>query len=289
MKIVLSTFVMLAAFALPIAAQNGEGNAQKKAVAEASAEKAQAKVVLSQAGRAALAAAKEVAARTRGLRGPERAQALEAAATAYDKVIAGFTAEAPVAAIAAITAADLWRQQGSLPIAEKDYLLAAQLDGPRYGQRALLGVADMQRRQKRTDEALATYQKVAAIDPSSARAHEARLWQARLLQGSERIDDAILAFQAALESADAGAQTTETCNFLALALLDKGDLDAAGRAIEHAEQSVTSLEEEDPIVQERLKKGLESMSAKKALQRLRDKQNGVGKDAAGLEEGRAGK
>lgn len=290
MKTLLSTFVLLTTLTMPVVAQAADGKPAPRPVAEAAADKArQPKVTFSEDGRAALAAAKELAGRARGLRGPERARALEAAASAYDKVVGAFAAEPPVAATAAITAADLWRQQGSLPLAEKDYLLAAQLDAPRYAQRALLGAADMQRRQQRTEEAFATYVKVAAIDPGSSRAQDARLWQARLLQGEQRFDEAIVAFQTALESADPGAETIEACNFLALAWVDKGDLEAAGRAIEHAEQAVLAMGEEDPLVVERLKKGLEAMAARKALQRARDKQNQVGKDAAALEEGRAGK
>lgn len=291
MRALLTTFVFLAALTLPAAAQSGDGKPMGRPVpAEAAADKAKPpKVIYSEAGRAALASAKEVAGRARGLHGPERARALETAAAAYDKVVADFSAEPPLAATAALTAADLWRQQGSLPLAEKDYLLAAQLDAPRYAQRALLGAADMQRRQQRIDDAFATYAKVVALDPASSRAQDARLWQARLLQGRERLDEAIVAFQTALESADPGSETIEACNFLALAWIDKGDLDAAGRAIEHAEQHVAAMADEDPLVLERLKKGIEAMSARKALQRARDKENQAGKDAEALEAARAGK
>ncbi len=289
MNVTLHAFLLFAA-ALPLAAQGGGDKPGSKPAVEAAADKApRPKVSLSDAGRSALATAKEVAGRARGLRGPERAHALETAASAYDKVVGDFTNEPAVAANAAIAAADLWRQQGSLPLAEKDYLLAAQLDAVRYAQRALLGAADMQRRQKRNDEAFATYAKVIAIDASTGRAQDARLWQARMLQANDKLDDAILAFQSALESADPGAETIEACNFLALAWIDKGDLDAAGRALEHAEHHFATMGDEDPLVKERLARSLEAMSAKKALQRARDKKNQAGKDAAGLEQGRAGK
>lgn len=260
------------------------GSAAAPAAADAAA--ARPRVVYSDAGRAALAAAKEVVARTRGLRGPERTAALEAAAKAYDQVGADFAAEPSVAATAAFLAAELWRAQGSLALAEKDFLLAARLDPGRYAQRGLLGAADMQRRQERSDEALATYRKAAAVDPGSARAQDARLWQARLLQGAGRLDEAIVLFQAALESADPGAQAVEACNFLALAWIEKGDLDAAGHVIEHAEQAVASLGDEDPVVLERLKKSLEAMSARRALQRARDQRHEAGKDAAAFEAAR---
>lgn len=254
MKTTLSTFVLLFALAVPALAQGREPSPPP--AAEAAADKGKT-AKWSDAGRQALAAAKELSGRSRGLRGPDRARALEAAATAYDKVAADFGAEPSLAAVAAITAAELWRQQGSLPLAEKGYLLAARLDGPRYAQRALLGAADMQRRQQRSEDAMATYAKVVALDPASSRAQDARLWQARMLQTAERLDDAILAFQAALESADPGSETIEACNFLALAWIQKGDLDAAGRAIEHAEHAVGTMGDEDPIVVERLKKSLE--------------------------------
>ncbi|MBL8749626.1 MAG: hypothetical protein JNK78_10740 [Planctomycetes bacterium] len=238
---------------------------------------------VSDAGRTALQAAKQVAARCRGLRGPERAAALEQAATAYDKVVADFGAEPAVAALAAFTSAELWRQQGSLPLAEKGYLLAATADAPRYAQRGLIGAADMQRRQKRIDEALATYAKAAAVEPGSSRAQDARLWQARLMQSSHRIDEAIPMFQSALEAADPGSQTIEAANYLALAWIEKGDLDAAGHVLDHAAQSVADVGDDDPLVAERLHKTLEAMSAKKALQRARDKATGAGKDAADLD------
>lgn len=240
----------------------------------------------SDAGRAAITSARQVATRVRGLRGPERTTALEQAANAWDKVAADFAGEPVVAGAASFAAADCWRQQGSLPLAEKDYLAAAAIDPSRFGQRGLLGAADMQRRQRRVDEAMATYGKAAAIDPGTSRAQDARLWQARLLQSGERLDDAITAFQAALESADPGSETIEASNFLALAWIAKGDLDAAARAIDHATESLAAVNDEDPLVVERLHKAVEAMSAKKALQRARDKATGAAKDAVDVDAAR---
>lgn len=273
---------------LPLWAQ-GHGEGSKPDAGPAVAPKARsaaARPAFSAAGRAALASAREQVQKVRGLRGVERARVLESAASAHDKLAAEFAAEPLVAAAAAYAAADLWRQQGSLGLAERDYLQAVQLDPDRFAQRGLMGAADMQRRQQRADEARITYGKAAAIEPGSSRAQDARLWQARLLQLQERWDEAIPAFQAALESADPGAQVIEAANFLALAWLQKGDFDAATHAIDHAEQSVVALGDEDPIVLERLRKSVETMSAKRALQRARDQQNEAGKDAARLDADR---
>lgn len=290
MRNVLVTWSAWLCLLAPATAQAQEAPAGAKAgakVADAATEKpVRARVQLSEAGRAALAGAKEIAGRCKGLRGAERTQALEQAARAYDKVLADFGAEPVVAGAAAFAAAELWRQHGSLPLAEKDYLIAADVDGPRFGQRGLLGAADMQRRQKRNDDALLTYAKAAAAEPNGTRAQEARLGQASLLQSTGRLDEAVAAFQAALESARPGKQVIETANHLALACLQKGDLDAAERAIDHAEQAVAAVADDDPVVHERLQKLFESMSAKKALQRARDKANRAAKDAVGLEMAR---
>jgi tetratricopeptide (TPR) repeat protein len=146
----------------------------------------------------------------------------------------------------------------------------------------------MQRRQKQTEKAIATYAQVVTLEAGSTRAQEARLWQGRLLQSLGRLDESVSAFQAALEAAERPRQIIEACNFLARACLQKSDLDGAQRAIEHADQAVQSANEDDPIEVERLHKALEGMSARKALQRAHDKQNEAGKDARGLEERRAG-
>jgi tetratricopeptide (TPR) repeat protein len=295
MKTMFVRWLLIAIWALPAAAQAGSaqgdpapGDPTLKAAPAEAATKTK-KVVYSDTGRVALQKAKESVSALRGLRGGERTQALQTAASGYDKVAVDFATEPAVAAAAAFAAAELWRQQGNLQLAEKDFLAAVQLDGERFGQRGLMGAADMQRRQKRYEEALVTYQKAAALEPGSARAQDARLWRGRLLQDSERLDEAIPAFQAALESAAPGAQTIDACNFLAIAQVAKGDFDAAVRAIEFAEQSVQSLGDEDPIVIERLKKALEGMTAKKSLQRARDKQVEAGKDAQKLEADQHGR
>ncbi|MBL8729524.1 MAG: hypothetical protein JNM25_13910 [Planctomycetes bacterium] len=244
--------------------------------------------VLSAAGREALAGGREIVNRLRGLRGPERKLALEQAASAHDRLVEQFAGEPLVAAAAAFAAAELWRQQGSLAIAEKDYLRAAALDAPRFAQRGLLGAADMQRRQLRVDEAMGTYGKAEAVEPGSSRAQDARLWRARLLQGSERLDEAIAAFQSALECANGVSQVIETANFLALALVQKGDLDAAGRAIQHAEHAVETAAEDDATLAERHQKWLAAMSARNALQRARDERDGAAEDAVQFDAARRG-
>jgi tetratricopeptide (TPR) repeat protein len=233
--------------------------------------------------RAALQAAKAVAAKVKGLGSDERNATLEAAARAYEQVAADFVAEPAVAAQAMFEAGDLWRRHGSLALAETDLLQAARLDVGRYAQRGLLAAADMQRRQQQLDKALQTYAEAAKVDPGTSRAQEARLWQARLLQTMGKPEAAIAAFEAALEAARRPRQIIEACNWLAKAHITSGDLDAAQQAITHAETAIGAVDTSDQLEAERLRKALESMSARRALQRARDKQAKAGKDAAGLE------
>lgn len=277
-RCVLAVCVMLGAMVGVVAQDGGEPT-----------KVARERPAVSDAGRAALATGRETLGALRGLRGADRKAALERAATAHDRIGEQFAAEPAVAAAAAFTAADLWRQQGSLALAEKDYLRAAALDAPRFAQRGLLGAADMQRRQQRADEAMATYQRAEAVEAGSSRAQDARLWRARLLQAADRLDEAVPAFQTALECAARPAQVVEACNFLALALVQKGDLDAAVRALEHAEHAIETAAEDDPVVAERQHAWLEAMSARKALQRARDQQNGAGKDAVEFDAAQRGK
>jgi len=184
-----------------------------------------------------------------------------------------------VAAGAAHAAAELWRRHGSLPLAEKDYLLAARLDHGRFGQRGLFGAAEMQRRQKRYKIALGSYREAITADPATSRAQSARLEIARLLAQMQRLDDAIAAAQVALECARPGRQVIDAANQLALLWIAKGDLDTAGRAIGHAEASIEGVDNGDPVVAERLRKAVELMSARRALRRALDKQNDAAGDA----------
>lgn len=276
--------LVLSAVTVPLHAQEGAGRPVPEARRSEPAPAARARP--SDAARSALAEARELAAAVRGQSGPERDYALEQAAKAFDAVAARFAAEPPVAAQAAWTAALLWRSQGSLALAEHDYLAAAAADPGRYGQRALLGAADMQRRQQRADEAMATYARAAAVDQRTARAQEARLWQARMLLAAERFDDAIERFQAALESAPSPSQAIVTADWLAQAWLRKGDLDAADRAVAHARKVVDDAGDDDPVATARLQRAFERMPVRRALQRARDEQNDAAGDAVRLDEHR---
>lgn len=286
-KNLLMTTLTMFSLMLALPAQAGSPPAPGAAETPA-AGKSPARARLSEAAKAAIAAAKDLTGRIKGLDGGERAMAIEAAANAYDKITTDFAVEPAAAAQAAFAAGELWQRQGSLPLAERDFLLAAQLDPQRFGQRGLLEAAEAQRRQKQFDKALATFAQAAAADPASARAHEARLSIGKVQQQSGQVEAAIAAFQAALEACEKPRQVIETCDLLAKAQLQKGDLGAAERAIAHAEQAVANVAEPDPVVRERLQKALTGMGARKAVQKARDKAAGAAKDARAVEAGTGG-
>jgi tetratricopeptide (TPR) repeat protein len=234
--------------------------------------------------RAALGEARGLAALARRQMGPARSRALEQAAAAYDRCVARFEATPAVAAFAAWSAAELWRRHGSMLLAEKDYLHAARWDPRRYGQRGLLGAADMQRRQRRAEDARKTYREAERIDPRTGYAHRARLWLARMLQADGELDRAIEGYQAALESAPTPRRAVEVADLLAKAWISKGDLESAGFVLEHVEQLVRDAGSQNDRESEWLRRASREMPARKALQRALDKVRDAGGDAVRLDD-----
>lgn len=233
---------------------------------------------------AALSEARALAALARRAAGPARARALELAASAYDRCVARFEGMPAVASLAAWSAAELWRRQGSLQLAEQDYLHAARWAPRRYGQRGLLGAADMQRRQGRLEAAHETYRAVERLDPRTGYAHSARLWIARMLQGSGELDQAIERLQAALESAPSPRRAIDAADLLAKAWIAKGDLDSAGFVLDHVDELVRDHSVGDRRMIEWLQRASREMPARRALQRALDKARGAGQEARRLDE-----
>ncbi len=273
-------WICAATLACALTAQDGAPST------ESAAQPAIKRPMLSEASRTALAAARADAMKVRGLEGDAQAAALDAAAKSYDRAATEIVAEPKAAAQAAFSAAELWRRHGSVEKAERCYMTAAQLDAERYAQRGKLGAADMQRRAEKHEMALATYRDAAAVDPTTARAQTARVWVGRVLQSMGRDVDAVVALRAAVATATTPSQTIEAINFLAGALVAGGDLEAAARALAQADAAVSTAIVEQPEESERLHKALESMTARRALQRAQDKSTDAAVDAQQLEEQR---
>jgi tetratricopeptide (TPR) repeat protein len=233
-------------------------------------------------GKAALQKVHAEAEKLRGTKGPERLQLLETFAQRFEQVASEHAGDRLVAAEAWFEAAELWRRHNSLAKADVGYRKANELDAPRYAERALLELGHVQRRQKEIDAAIANYRTVAALKPTSARSHEARLWIGRTLQTKGDLAAAITAFEAAVTGATTPTRVVEACDYLAKALIRKGDLDGARAAIQRAESKIPT--DDDPETA-RITKAVEGMSARRALQRALDGKTDPVRDAEEIEEG----
>ncbi len=236
-------------------------------------------------GKSALAEARKLVDQIKGLAGPERNAALEAAARAHMQVAETFQAEVAVAAEAAFEAGELWRRRGALTDAEPCYRKASSLDPARYDARATLEVAHIARRTKRYDDAVQLYGKVAGLQPASARAQSAREWIGRTWQAAGRGADAVTAFRAALDAAVTPSAVVSSADWLAKAQVSVGDLTAARTTLAEVEARLAKEAEGDSPAAQRVRESLAEMSARRMLQRASDKKTNAASDAIEVEAG----
>lgn len=235
---------------------------------------------------------KEVAQRVQGLvgvKGPERMAALERAATDYLQIASDFATDADVVAKAAWEAGECWRRASKIEEAAAAYAKVLATEDPRFRQRALFERASMLRRLKQLEEAGKLYEQAGAIDPESVRAHDARLWVARVLDLRGEKALAVEAYRSAAAAAVGPRRVIEADDALAKALIKNGDLDGARAVLEHAETTVTPDIEGGGEEGERIRKALDEMGARGMLRRALDKRGTPAKDAADVESARGGK
>jgi tetratricopeptide (TPR) repeat protein len=241
---------------------------------------------ISKEARTALKEAKAVAAKSKGLKGEARSNALIAGAKAYEAVAARFDSEAGACGNAWFAAAELWRRSSSLEAAAKAYGLAADRDPARYQERSWLQLAHIARRQKKDERALDLYKKVARLKSGTARTHQARVWIGRCFEQQKKPEQAIDAYRQALSLTTKPRRVLEISNRLANCLIKQGKLDQAGAVIRQAEAAAApELAKKGPRAKS-LRRALDRMSARKALQRARDKTAGAHQDAQDVERGR---
>lgn len=239
------------------------------------------------AGRAAIQQCKELAARAKGTKGEARKKILGEAASAYQALLQKAGIDAGSRAQAAYTAGSLRRSMGELDAARSLYEQSRKLQPERYGARAGLELAHLDRRQDKLDAALKGYAAVAAIQPASARAHQARLWLGRVHLSKKDAAQAEQAFRTAVEKAGTSRQRIDACNRLANLEVKLGKLDAARKTIAVAEQASKQAPAGEGAQAERqaqaLHKAYAKMSARRALQRAADKVQGTSRDVRELQ------
>ena len=251
-------------------------------------------LTISKSARSALKEAKGVAAKAKGLKGAARAAAMTAAAKAYEAVASRFADQPGARAAASFEAAELWRRAGSLKAAAANYTRATDNDPRRFRERSWLQLAHIERRQKRIDKAMALYQKMARLKSGTSRTHEARVWIGRCLEQRKKLADAADAYRQALSLTRNPRRVIDLCNRLSLVLVRQGKLDQGAAVIRQAETAVAKAgcgsggkgKKKGKSQAKSLRRALDKMSARKALQRARDKANGAHRDAQDLERGR---
>lgn len=241
---------------------------------------------ISKEARAALNEAKAVAAKSKGLKGEARKNALVAGARTYEAVAARFASEDGACGTAWFEAAELWRKNQDFKAAARGYGLAAERDPGRYQERSWMQLAHIARRQKQIAQALELYKKVATLKSGTARNHQARVWIGRCFERQKKPEQAIDAYRQAAGSTTNPRDMLEACNRLALCLVREGRLDQAAAAIRQAETAAApELARPGPKARN-LRRALDRMSARKALQRARDKVTGAHRDAEDVEGSR---
>lgn len=239
--------------------------------------------------RAAIAGAKAALAKAKGTKGAERQSILRAAAEAYAKVAQDFAHESVGSAPACFTAAETFRKIGEVDRAVGLYQQAVERDAGRFAERGTLELAHLMRRKKDRPRAIEFYTKVTTLKPTSVRAHQARLWIARLHLDSGQRDQALAAYRVAVDKAPSPRRQIDACDDLAGLLVKMGRLDEAERAIARAESATRSAGSEgkpDARQAESLARAYAKMSSRRALQRARDKASKAHDSAEDIERSR---
>ncbi|MFO1053521.1 MAG: tetratricopeptide repeat protein [Planctomycetota bacterium] len=232
---------------------------------------------------------KEITTRVEGLvgvRGADRTAALEKAASDYEAVATEFATDKSVVAQASWEAGECWRRANKVDLAAEAYARVLASGEDRFRQRALFQRASMLRRTKQLEEAGKLYAEAGKIDPESVRAHDARLWVARVLELRGDNDGAVSAYRGAVEAAVGARRVIEASDALAKSLVRKGDLDGAKAAIEHAEHEAADEVEAGGEEGERIKKSLDEMGSRGMLRRAVDKKTKAAGAAIDLENAR---
>lgn len=240
----------------------------------------------SDTGRARLAEAEAMVDALKGVRGPERLDGMREAAEAYEAVARDFASESPTVTRATWEAAECWRKASELEKASDAYGRVLSGEPGRYRQRALFGRASMLRRLKDYDGAIEMYRQAGALEVEGVRAHDARVWVARVLELRGDREEALAAYRSAVDAAVGPRRTIEAADALAKALIRSGDLDGAAAAIQRADDAARAAIEAGGQEGQRIERALEGMGARGQLRRARDKADGTAEDAVKLERDR---
>lgn len=255
---------------------------------QSKSETAAKRAMPSAAARIALKGAGALRAKAKGTKGTDRAGIQRSAALAYQQVAADFAKEPAAAAAAHFAAGELWRVLREPQKSTACFVRADELDPSRYHTRATMNLAHLARRQKSTAKALSLYTEVANLEGGSSRGVEARLWVARLWASQGDAAKSASTYRKALEVATTPRQKMDVCNRFANHLIKAGDLDGAEALIQQARlaSEIAGLGKPEAVERalHRQASAFAQMSARRALQKARDKANKAHLDALRVEK-----
>lgn len=214
----------------------------------------------------------------RGAEGDARDAARKAAIDGYRAVREYFPDDAPACAEAAFRAGELLRASDDLTGAAAEFTIARDRGhGTDFRVRAMLEIGHLDRRAKRLQPALATYEAVVAEESASARQKdEASLWAGRVHADLEHYADARRVWQRVADKGDDPLDRIRAWDFLVSLLIDQGDLEGAAGVLERCRESLSEAAAEESKLGERVRAALASMRCIEDLARAIEKRRAAG-------------
>jgi tetratricopeptide (TPR) repeat protein len=199
----------------------------------------------------------------------QRTAARLRAADAYRAVREHYPGDAAACAEAAFRRAELLRQAEELETARAEYALARERGaGTPWRVRAALEQGHLERRARRSPEALAAYDAVVADASSSpGQRDEASLWTARVLADLGRAADAVRIWTRLGDGADDPLDRIRAHDDWARDLVARGDLEGAAGVLERCREKLFDAAQEESRLGERVRNALTSMRALEDLAR----------------------
>lgn len=205
----------------------------------------------------------------RGIDEAVRADARRRAIDAYGAVRAHFGRDAAVCAEAAYRRAELLRQDGDLDSARADFRVARERGtGTPWRVRAALELGHLERRARRTAEALSAYEAVVADDAAApGQRDDAALWAASVLADLGRAADAVRTWKRVGEEGDDPLDRIRAFDAWAQNLVARGDLEGAAGVLERCRERLSDAAQEESRLGERVVAALAAMRAQEDLAR----------------------
>jgi len=205
----------------------------------------------------------------RGSEGPERERARLAAVEAFRAVRELFPTDAQACAEAAFRAGELLRSGGDAEGAQVEFRLARERAGETAWRiRALLELGHLDRRARRPQAALTSYEAVLASDVATrAQKDDASLWVGVVQTALERHDDARRAWLRVAEAGEDPLDRVRGFDHLALASISRADLEGAAGWLERCRESLADVAAEETRIGERVRSAMADMRAHDALAR----------------------